>query len=194
MASSGRTATTAAMGKGSTQVQHLVQTEVPVRLLDEWLELWAEKRGIPQRLRATLRPHAAGSELLALDVVDAEGAKKASIIFAQIQDRRGHHILSVRNQENFDSALRRKRLMTLMHLFLIHRYKTWSVHYVSPTEDNERQAKGIQALGIFKEVNSEVGHIIVAPVNAQRVAALLEPDRLELEKLIEAGHGEAVTR
>ncbi len=33
MACSGRTATTAAMGKGSTQVQHLVQTEVPVRLL-----------------------------------------------------------------------------------------------------------------------------------------------------------------
>ncbi len=43
MASSGRTATTKAMGKGSTQVQHLVQTEVPVRLLDEWLELWAQQ-------------------------------------------------------------------------------------------------------------------------------------------------------
>ena len=42
MACSGRTATTAAMGKGSTQVQHLVQTEVPVRLLDEWLALWCE--------------------------------------------------------------------------------------------------------------------------------------------------------
>ena len=40
MASSGRTATTKAMGKGSTQVQHLVQTEVPPRLLEEWLELW----------------------------------------------------------------------------------------------------------------------------------------------------------
>src|SRR5205823_6310472 len=35
MACSGHTATTAAMGKGSTQVQHLVQTEAPVRLLDE---------------------------------------------------------------------------------------------------------------------------------------------------------------
>ena len=33
VASSGRTATTKAMGKGSTQVQHLVQTEVPPSLL-----------------------------------------------------------------------------------------------------------------------------------------------------------------
>src|SRR5204863_6921756 len=41
MASSGRTATTKAMGKGSTQVQHLVQTEVPRKLLAEWLEMWA---------------------------------------------------------------------------------------------------------------------------------------------------------
>ncbi len=52
MASSGRTATTAAMGKGSTQVQHLVQTEVPVRLLDEWLEIWTEKHGISEPLHA----------------------------------------------------------------------------------------------------------------------------------------------
>ena len=37
MGSSGRTATTKAMGKGSTQFQHLVQTEVPPRLLEEWL-------------------------------------------------------------------------------------------------------------------------------------------------------------
>ncbi len=36
-ASSGRTATTKAMGKGSTQHQHLIQTEVPKKLLEEWL-------------------------------------------------------------------------------------------------------------------------------------------------------------
>ena len=49
--------------------------------------------------------------------------KKAGIIFAPIQDRRGHNILSMRYQETYDSSLRRKRLMTLLHLFLIHRYK-----------------------------------------------------------------------
>ena len=35
MAASGRTAATKAMGKGSTQHQHLVQTEVPTRLLED---------------------------------------------------------------------------------------------------------------------------------------------------------------
>ena len=38
MALSGRTATTKAMGKGSTQFQHQVQTEVPPKLLEEWLD------------------------------------------------------------------------------------------------------------------------------------------------------------
>ena len=37
-AASGRTATTKAMGKGSTQHQHLVQTEVPPKVLEEWLQ------------------------------------------------------------------------------------------------------------------------------------------------------------
>ncbi len=41
MAATGRTAGTKAMGKGSTQFQHLVQTEVPTKLLVEWLNLWA---------------------------------------------------------------------------------------------------------------------------------------------------------
>ena len=27
--------------------------------------------------------------------------------------------------------------MTLMHLFLIHRYKAGAVHYLTPTEDNQ---------------------------------------------------------
>ena len=36
-ASSARTATTKAMGKGSTQVQHLVQTELPKKVLEDWL-------------------------------------------------------------------------------------------------------------------------------------------------------------
>ncbi len=42
MASTGRTATTRAMGKGSTQFQHLVHTEVPTKTLERWLMIWAE--------------------------------------------------------------------------------------------------------------------------------------------------------
>ncbi|MCA9264262.1 MAG: isocitrate lyase, partial [Planctomycetales bacterium] len=74
--------------------------------------------------------------------------------------------------------------MTLIHLFLIHRYKFVSVHYVSPNEQNEKQATRMKALGIYDEVTSEVGHIIVASINPDRVAELLSSDRVALKTLI----------
>ena len=66
LASSGRTATTQAMGKGSTQHQHLVQTEVPKKLLEEWLAMWSEHYQLKYRLGVKLLPQRAGSELLEL--------------------------------------------------------------------------------------------------------------------------------
>ena len=59
-ASSGRTATTKSMGEGSTQHQHLVQTEVPKKLLEEWLALWGEHYQLGEKLRVQLRPRRAG--------------------------------------------------------------------------------------------------------------------------------------
>ncbi len=186
VASSGRTATTKAMGKGSTQVQHLVETEVPPRLLESWLELWSEANDVPGPFTVRLRPHKAGSELLELGVLDPSGDKVATVVFATIQDRRGMNILSVRDQAT-DTAMRKKRLMTLLHLFLIHRYKAASIHYVTPTEDNVKQTEGMKKLGIFEEVAVEVGDIIVAGVNPNRVTALLNPKLGELAKLIKKG-------
>src|SRR5574337_1246134 len=55
-AASGRTATTKAMGKGSTQHQHLVQTEVPPKVLSDWLQIWAEQNGLAAGWKAKLRP------------------------------------------------------------------------------------------------------------------------------------------
>ncbi|HUP65470.1 MAG TPA: isocitrate lyase ICL2 [Thermoanaerobaculia bacterium] len=184
LASSGRTATTKAMGKGSTQHQHLVQTEVPKKLLEEWLTMWREHYGMSQPLRVELRPHRAGSEVLELSLVGKDGEKHANVIFAPIHDRRGRSILSVRDQNTFDESMRKKRLMSLIHLYLVHRYKASSVHYVTPTEDNLYQTERMKAHGIFKEVNPEVGQIIVAVVNAARVAELLRPGREALWKLI----------
>lgn len=184
MASSGRTATTKAMGKGSTQVQHLVETEVPPRLLEEWLALWCEVNDVPGPLKVTLRPERAGSELLALKVLNPSGKPVARVVFATIRDRRGKSILSVRDQETMDTSLRQKRLMTVIHLFLIHRYKAESIHYVTPTEDNAKQTAGMAKLGIFSEVNTEVGDIIVADVNRERVGELIKPDHTELGRLI----------
>ncbi|MCA9808696.1 MAG: isocitrate lyase, partial [Candidatus Dadabacteria bacterium] len=183
-ASSGRTATTVAMGKGSTQVQHLVETEVPPRILEDWLELWSEHYGIPGKLTVKLRPHTAGSELLELSVLDDMKNKLANVIFSTIHDRWGSNFISIRDQNTFDDKLRQKRLMTLIHLFLIHRYKGVSIHYVSPTDDNQKQAQGMKALGIYDEVNTEVGHIIVARVNADRIKELLGSDLTELKNFI----------
>jgi len=183
-ASSGRTATTKAMGKGSTQHQHLIQTEVPKKLLDEWLGIWTGFNGIQKKLHVELRPQRAGSELLELGVFGDGTDELANVIFASIHDRKGRSILSVRDQNTFDASLRKKRLMTLVHLWLIHRYKVDSVHYVSPTEDNQYQTAKMKAHGLFSEVNTEVGEIIVAEVNHGRVTELLAPDRVALGKLI----------
>ena len=185
MASSGGTAATKAMGKGSTQHQHLVQTEVPTKLLEDWLAIWAEHHQIPGSLHVGLRPHTAGSELLELTLSNKRGEEVADIIFAVIADRRGRNILSVRDQNTFDSALRQKRLMTLNHLFLIHRYKIWAVHFVSPTDDNRYQAQKMKTHGLFSDVHDEVGHIIVAEVSAEGVQSLLAPDRDRLNALIQ---------
>ena len=184
MATSGRTATTKAMGKGSTQYQHLVQTEVPPRLLEGWMELWSKHYKVAETLRVELRPHIAGSDLLELNILDESNAKIASVVFASIQDLRGKNILSVRDQNTFNVAFRQKRLMTLIHLFLIHRYKSGSVHYVNPTDDNEKQTKGMKAFKIYNDVTTEIGDIIVAGVNRERVRGLLNPDQKELKELI----------
>jgi isocitrate lyase len=184
MACSGRTATTKAMGKGSTQTQHLVQTEVPTKLLEEWLEIWTSHYDLVAPLRIGLRPHTAGAELLELTVLAPSGDIEANVIFAPMEDRQGKKILTVRDQNTFDPALRQKRLMTLTHLWLIHRYHASQVHFVSPTEDNQYQTHKMKDHGLFEEVHDEVGQIIVARVDETRVAALLDKNLEVLGRLI----------
>ena len=183
-ASSGRTATTRAMGKDSTQHQHLVQTEVPKKLLEHWLAIWAECNDLPGCLQVRLHPHRAGSELLELGIYNESDDKLANVIFAPIHDRRERKILSIRDQNTYDTNLRKKRLMTLIHLFLVHRYHADSVHYVSPTEDNRYQTSKMKTHGIFSAVNSEIGDIIVADINQSRIEQLIEDDSDALSELI----------
>ena len=185
MASSGRTATTKAMGKGSTQFQHLVQTEVPPKLLQGWLDKWAEHYRLPFSLDVKLRPHTAGAELLELRILGKGQDLVANIVFEPIMDRHNHTILSVRDQNTFEDRLRKKRLMTLAHLFLIHRYRATAAHFVSPTDDNRYQTQKMKAHGLFSEVHDEVGQIIVATVNPEGIANLLRPDTTALTELIQ---------
>jgi isocitrate lyase len=184
MAASGRTATTRAMGKGSTQHQHLVQTEFPPKVLEEWLQIWAQHNNLPPQFRAQLRPLAAGSDFLELSILNDGKERVGNLIFADMQDRHGHKLLSIRDMNTYDPSLQKKRLMTLAHLFLLYRYKTRLVHYLSPTDDNQHQAQKMKRLGIFSKVDTEGQMIIVATVNNSRIADLLNPDRVVLKKLI----------
>lgn len=187
-ASSGRTATTKSMGKGSTQHQHLVQTEVPKKLLEEWLALWGEHYHLSERLRVQLRPRRAGSDILDLQIL-SDGAEEgaaplANVVVDPIKDRHGRSILTIRDQNTFAEHLRQKRLMDIIHLWLIHRFKAEIVYYVTPTEDNIYQTDKMKAHGIFSDVYQEVGEIIVADVNQPRIDELLAPDREALTRLI----------
>ncbi|ODQ87990.1 isocitrate lyase ICL2 [Mycolicibacterium holsaticum] len=187
-ASSGRTATTKAMGKGSTQHQHLVQTEVPKKLLEEWLALWSKHYQLGEKLRVQLRPTRPGSDVLELGIFGerdgGESEKLANAIVDPIKDRHGRSILTVRDQNTFAEKLRQKRLMDIIHLWLIHRFKAEVVYYVTPTEDNIYQTEKMKSHGIFRDVYQEVGEIIVADVNQPRIEELLAPDREALQRLI----------
>ncbi len=179
MSLSGRTATTKAMGKGSTQFQHYVLTEVPPKLLEEWLDVWASRHDVPGKLKVSLRPHTVGSDVLELRVLSAHGETLANVVFATIQDRRGRTILSVRDQNTVEPRLRRKRLMTLLYLFLLHRYRASVVHFVTPNDDNHRQTDRMKARGIFSAVADEVGEMIVAEVDTGKVKALVDKKAIE---------------
>ncbi|HVZ37572.1 MAG TPA: isocitrate lyase ICL2 [Polyangiaceae bacterium] len=183
MAVSGRTAATKAMGKGSTQFQHLVQTEVSTKVFEDWLALWSAQNKDTQKLRVSLRPQTPGSELLELALRNDAGHKVLNVVFNQLQDRRGRQILSIRDQ-NTEPSLRRKRLMTLAQLFLIHRYKAASVHYLTPSEDNERQTRALKEVGLFSGLKLDSGLIILAEVNAERVAGLVAKDSKALKDLL----------
>jgi isocitrate lyase len=183
-ASSGRTATTKAMGEGSTQHQHLVQTEVPKKLLEEWLAMWGDHYQLGEKLHIQFRPLRPGGEVLELGIYNGGDEKLANVLVDPIKDRNGRSILTVRDQNTFAEQLRQKRLMTLIHLWLIHRFKADAVYYIKPTEDNIYQTEKMKSHGIFSDVNKDVGEVIVAEVNQPRIEELLAPDHAALIRLI----------
>ena len=152
---SGRTATTKAMGKGSTQHQHLVQTEVPKKLLEEWLAHVARALRPPRRAHGSrCSPHAPAPSCSSSTLVGkrpGEGGQRR--LRAHPGPHGGATSSRCATRTPSTETLRQKRLMTLIHLFLMHRYKVDSVHYVTPTEDNQYQAEKMKAQGLYSEVN-----------------------------------------
>ena len=139
---------------------------------------WAEVNGIDEQLRVRLQPSREGTDVIELGILGTDGEKRADVVFAPIHDRKGRTILSVRDQNTFHDSLRRKRLQTLIHLYLFSRYQVDTVHYVAPTDDNAAQCERMKAWGIYTTVSNEVGAIIVAQVDQRRVAALTQPDAI----------------
>ena len=130
---------------------------------------------------------APGGEVLELGIYgerDDGEEKLANVLVDPIKDRNGRSILTVRDQNTFAEKLRQKRLMTLIHLWLIHRFKADAVYYVTPTEDNIYQTEKMKSHGIFRDVHQDVGEIVVADVNQPRIDELLAPDREALQRLI----------
>jgi len=170
---------------GGHQIDGVAAEEFATSLQqDGRLALWSEHYQLGEKLRVQLRPRRAGSDVLELGIHGNNDEQLANVIVDPIKDRHGRSILQVRDQNTFAEKLRQKRLMTLIHLWLVHRFKADAVYYVTPTEDNLYQTEKMKSHGIFSEVYPEVGEIIVAEVNKPRIAELLKPDRVALRKLI----------
>lgn len=172
-ACSGRTATTKAMGKGSTQFQHLKHTELPTSVLEGWIEEWREHFDIHDAIQVRLSPHKPGSTVMELCLSMNEEIV-ANMVFSTMTDRNKRQILSIRDQNTFTIELRQKRLMTLMHLFVINRYECDTIYYLTPTEENGIQCAAMQKMEIYAQYSDEVGHIIVADVHLDNVKSYVD--------------------
>jgi isocitrate lyase len=83
------------------------------------------------------------------------------------KDREGRKFLAVKDQ-NTVKKYRARRLMTLMHFFLLHRYKTDLVHYVTPTDDNRLSVERMIQNGVFRASRTDDPNIIAIEVDTAR--------------------------
>jgi isocitrate lyase len=171
-AARGASLTSSSMGGKSTETQHRKAVEVPTSVLEKWLGMWAEhwhRQGLYQggALSVELKERWAGSEDMMLNLFDEAHDKIAEIIFRVDKDRAGRKFLAVKDQ-NTIKKYRSRRLMTLMHFFLLHRYKTELVHYVTPTNDNRLSVQRMIQNGVFRASRTDDPHIIAMEVDNAR--------------------------
>jgi isocitrate lyase len=179
-AARGASLTTSSMGGKSTEAQHRKAIEVPASVLERWLGIWAEHwrgQGVYEKkdLRVELKERWAGSEEMMLNIFDEDSDKIAEITFRVDKDREGRKFLAVKDQ-NTVKRYRSKRLMTLMHFFLLHRYKTDLVHYVTPTTDNRLSVEHMMQYGVFREARTDDPNIIAIEVNTARAQRIFSSD------------------
>lgn len=67
---------------------------------------------------------------------------------------------------------------------MIRRYKSDSIYYISPNDSNRRQTEKMKELGVFSEINTEIGDIFVAQVNLNNLKDLFNKDYVAIQNLI----------
>lgn len=171
-AARGSSITTSSMGGKSTETQHRKAVEVPTSVLERWLAIWASHwshQGLYRggALSVELKERWAGSEDMMLNLFDEAKDKIGEIIFRVDKDRQGRKFLAVKDQ-NTMKEFRSRRLMTLMHFFLLHRYKTDLVHYVTPSDDNRLSVQRMIQNGVFRAARTDDPNIIAIEVDLAR--------------------------
>jgi isocitrate lyase len=66
--------------------------------------------------------------------------------------------------------------MTLMHFYLLHRYKTDLVHYVAPTDDNRLSVRRMIQNGVFRQARTDDPNIIAIEVDTGRAQKIFAND------------------
>jgi isocitrate lyase len=179
-AARGPSLTTSSMGGKSTETQHRKTIEIPTSVLERWLRMWAQhwtEQGLYDKgeLSVELKERWAGSEEMMLNVFDEARDKLAEITFRVDKDREGRKVLAVKDQ-NTVRKYRSRRLMTLMHFFLLHRHKTDVVHYLAPTDDNRLSVQRMIQNGVFREARTDDPNIIAIEVDTSRAHKIFAND------------------
>jgi len=168
------------MGGKSTETQHRKTVEVPTSVLERWLRMWAHhwsNQGLftGGDLSVELKERWAGSEEMMLNVFDEARDKIAEITFRVDKDRAGRKFLAVKDQ-NTVKKYRARRLMSLMHFFLLHRYKTDLVHYLTPTDDNRLSVRRMIHNGVFREARTDDPNVFAIEVDTARAQKIFAND------------------
>jgi len=168
------------MGGKSTETQHRKSTEVPASVLERWLRMWTDhwnKQALYNEgeLSVEIKERWAGAEEMMLNVFDEARDKIAEIIFRVDKDRQGRKFLAVKDQ-NTVKRYRNRRLMSLMHFFLLHRYKTDLVHYVTPSGDNRLSVQRMIHNGVFRTARTDDPNIIAIEVDTARSQKIFAND------------------
>jgi isocitrate lyase len=179
-AARGPSLTTSSMGGRSTETQHRKTIEVPTSVLERWLRMWTDywnKQGLYAQgeMSVELKERWAGAEEMMLNVFDEARDKIAEIIFRVDKDREGRKFLAVKDQ-NTVKKYRNRRLMSLVHFFLLHRYKTALVHYVTPSGDNRLSVQRMIHNGVFRSARTDDPNIIAIEVDTARAQKIFAND------------------